>query len=143
LQPLSSVEQLQYLQEQMTAAELVPADADREQIARLLAVFKAHSQITYAIAPDAIPTRLLLLRTDSATAEGAAADVADSVANNSGNFIEVQNGEADPTWGWAAHGPTTVHHLSGDHLSILRTPHVTQLATHLKEALAQQPLGEQ
>lgn len=53
-----------------------------------------------------------------------------------GTFIEVNGVEDDESWGWADYSPTSVHHLSGDHLSILNQPHVDELATRLNEAFA-------
>lgn len=130
LQRLPRDEQLRYLQAQLTEAELFPADAGMEQLERLLAVFKAHSQVSYTIPSDAIPTPLTLLRTQGDGGDGDATE-------KDGGFIEVQTVTDDESWGWTAYGPTTVHLLPGDHLSILNVPHVQELATYLHEALAQ------
>jgi len=128
LQPLPPAEQLAYLQAQLAAADLFPAEAGLEQLERLLAVFKAHSQVTYTIPADAISTPLALLRTQGYPA-------ADQDAAADGGFIEVQGAQADESWGWTAHGPTTVYHLPGDHLSILSAPHVQELAAYLQQEL--------
>ncbi len=137
LQPLSHDEQLRYLQAQLTAVDLFPAEAGLAQLERLLAVFKAHSQIAYQIPAAAMPTPLLLLRTQAdAQAHDPDADTANQVARGTeGGFIEVQEAGDDEHWGWAAYGPTTVHYLPGDHLSILREPHVHELAASLKTGL--------
>lgn len=129
LQPLTHDEQLHYLQEQLIAVELFPAEAGREQLERLLAVFKAHSQVSYSISNEIIATPLTLLRTQAHGVEGVAREA-------EGSFIEVNSAEDDESWGWATYGPTSVHCLPGDHLSILNEPYVQTLAEQLTQLLS-------
>ncbi|MBX3016062.1 MAG: amino acid adenylation domain-containing protein [Caldilineaceae bacterium] len=129
LQSLSAEQQLRYLQHQLMQVNLFPAEAGLEQLQRLLAIFKAHSQVRYTIPTTVIPTSLALFRTATDFGEGPPA--ADS------SFVEVAPTANAPAWGWDVYGPTTVHPLPGDHLSILNAPHVHLLAEQIRDALAQ------
>ncbi|MCE7984892.1 MAG: amino acid adenylation domain-containing protein [Caldilinea sp. CFX5] len=128
LQPLTAEEQLTYLQTQLAAVNLFPAEAGLEQLQRLLEIFKAHSQVRYTIPATAIATPLALFRTQTEFGP-------DQEASDDSHFIELANPVADSAWGWAAYGPTTVHLLPGDHLSILNEPHVHELAACVAAAL--------
>jgi len=130
LQPLTAEEQLTYLQTQLAAVNLFPAEAGLEQLQRLLEIFKAHSQVRYTISATAIPTPLALFRTQTEFGPDAA-PTAES------HFIELAAPVADTAWGWDAYGPTTVHLLPGDHLSILNEPHVHELAACVAQALTE------
>ena len=129
LQPLTAEQQLCYLQEQLAQVNLFPAEAGLEQLQRLLEIFKAHSQVRYTIAQAVQPTPLALFRTESAF--GPEHEQAAESA-----FIELATPATDDAWGWRAFGPTTVHRLPGDHLSILNEPYVHELAAQLAAALA-------
>ncbi len=130
LQPLNPEEQLRYLQTQLAAVNLFPAEAGLEQLQRLLEIFKAHSQVRYTIPATATPTPLALFRTQTEFGPGAE-------ASDDSHFIELANPTTDTAWGWAAYGPTTVDILPGDHLSILNEPHVHELAACVAAALTE------
>jgi thioesterase domain-containing protein/acyl carrier protein len=130
IRSLSAEEQLRYLQVQLTQVNLFPAAAGLEQLQRLLAIFKAHSQVRYTIPATVAPMPLALFRTQTEFGNP-------PQSNKEGAFLELATAVDDPTWGWGAYGPTTVDILPGDHLSILNEPHVHALAARVAAALAQ------
>ncbi|MEZ4726487.1 MAG: AMP-binding protein [Caldilineaceae bacterium] len=130
LQPLDTAAQLRYLQEQLAQVDLFPTAAGLEQLQRLLAIFKAHSQVRYTVPTTVIQTPLALFRTQ--TEFGPSHDHAEETA-----FVDLAADVTDPTWGWNAYGPTTAHRLPGDHLSILHEPYVHELAAQLARALTE------
>ncbi|MCX6046238.1 MAG: amino acid adenylation domain-containing protein, partial [Chloroflexi bacterium] len=128
LQPLSAEQQLAYLQAQLTQVNLFPAEAGLEQLQRLLDIFKAHSQVRYTIPVPAAPIPLALFRTQTEFTPQ---------PNSEAAFIEMAAANDDTAWGWDTYGPTAVHILPGDHLSILNEPHVHELAARVGTELAQ------
>ena len=81
-----------------------------------LDVFKAHAQVAYHVDPDAMAgaeiERLVLLRTNTPPSQTPWA-------------------AGDETWGWGRLAPTNVCCVPGDHLAVLRPPHVATLAERL------------
>ncbi|CAN5750343.1 hypothetical protein BH10CHL1_BH10CHL1_00280 [soil metagenome] len=128
LQPLSAAQQLYYLQAQLTQVNLFPAEAGLEQLQRLLDIFKAHSQVRYTIPAGVASLPIALFRTQTEFAPQ---------PNSEAAFIELTAASDNTAWGWDAYGPTAVHILPGDHLSILNEPHVHELAACVSTELAQ------
>lgn len=111
LRELDPEQQLQRFKDALVGASLFPVESDVRDLRRMLSVFKAHSQVGYALPAAAPGTAAALFRTDQTrSASGRSSDVA---------------------WGWEAIGPVEVHMMPGEHLSILRAPHVEVLASQL------------
>lgn len=108
----------------LVAAGVYPAEGGLAYLRHTLDVFKAHAMVSYAPAPlpvgEAGAERILLLRTPNEPAHAAAAWA-----------------PGDPTWGWNRLAQTEVVIVSGDHLAVLRPPHVALLAERLSAYLAQ------
>ncbi|HWB85710.1 MAG TPA: amino acid adenylation domain-containing protein [Bryobacteraceae bacterium] len=115
LRRLGPHDQLERFRDALLRADLFPAEANISHLANVLELFKAHSQVRYTIPALVLPTQITLLRT-----------------NSTPPFAGVPN---DPAWGWEAGGAVEVHVLPGEHLTILRPPHVDALAARLRECL--------
>ncbi|MBW4561039.1 MAG: amino acid adenylation domain-containing protein [Mojavia pulchra JT2-VF2] len=81
-------------------------------ICPMLRVFSANSQATVNYTPQVYPKRITLLRTSD----------------------ESNISEADPSMGWneLALGGTEIHLIPGNHLTMLRKPHIKVLAEQLR-----------
>jgi hypothetical protein len=79
-------------------------------------LFLIHARETFTYEPRAYPHGLTLFCTEE---------------------VRRARGRADPTMGWGklAAGGVEVHSLGGDHLSLLKSPNVQQLATALTSCL--------
>jgi acyl transferase domain-containing protein/non-ribosomal peptide synthetase component F/thioesterase domain-containing protein len=99
-------------------AGVYPAEGGAAHIRHTLDVFKAHARVAYSAPRDAGLERIVLLRTavEPAHAPCEAGDV---------------------SWGWSSLAPTEVYMMPGDHLAVLRPPHVAALAGRLSVCLAQ------
>jgi thioesterase domain-containing protein len=108
----------------LIAAGVYPAEGGLAYLRHTLDVFKAHACVSYAPTPlpgsEAGAERILLLRTPNEPTHAAAAWA-----------------PGDPTWGWSRLAQTEVVIVPGDHLAVLRPPHVALLAERLSEYLAQ------
>jgi thioesterase domain-containing protein len=117
LRDLDPEEQLKCFQQALVKENLFPADADTTHLRNVLALFKAHSQVRYCPSPDALTVPITLFRT--------------SVVPTHLSTIA-----GDECWGWGAHGNVEVHSVPGEHLTVLRAPHVETLAQKLSTSLA-------
>src|SRR2546423_1063894 len=81
------------------------------RLASLLAVLAASLRAGLTYSPSAYPGRVTLIRT--------AARPDTFRASN-------RDDKRDPTWGWdaVARGGVDVHHVPGNHMSLLQDPHV-------------------
>ena len=102
----------------LIAAGVYPSEGGLAYLRHTLDVFKAHAQVSYAPsllpAHEAAAERILLLRTPNEPAHAAAAWA-----------------PGDATWGWSRFAHTEVVIVPGDHLAVLRPPHVALLAERL------------
>ena len=98
------------------AENLFPADADTSHLRNVLELFKAHSQVRYCPSRSTLTVPITLFRTSIAPAHLPAI-------------------AGDECWGWEAHGRVEVHGVPGEHLTVLRAPHVAALAQKLSATL--------
>ncbi len=117
LRGLDPDEQLKHFQQALVKENLFPADADTSHLRNVLALFKAHSQVRYCPPREVLAAQITLFRTSAAPAHLPA------IAGDEG-------------WGWGAHGKVEVHLVPGEHLTVLRAPHVETLAQKLSASLA-------
>ncbi|NHC34670.1 non-ribosomal peptide synthetase [Scytonema millei] len=106
--------------ERTTISHLLPRSAvlrmlDELTIHRLMKIFSANSRATLKYTPRPYPQAIALFRT-----------------------TELQKKSHDPTLGWSqlVRSGVQVHHISGNHLTMLQKPHVRVLAEHLRRYLA-------
>lgn len=117
LRGLDPDDQLKRFQEALVKENLFPADADTAHLRNVLALFKAHSQVRYCPPQRPLSVPITLFRTSIAP-------------------IHLPTVAGDERWGWGAHGNVEAHYVPGEHLSVLRAPHVEVLAQKLSAALA-------
>jgi amino acid adenylation domain-containing protein len=117
LRGLEFTAQLLRFRDALTGAELFPRDAGLEHLEAVVQLFQAHSQVRY-IAKGGIKTGITLLRTD-------------------GNTEALPVPCRNATWGWSSLGRVDLHIVPGEHLSMLRPPHVEALGVKLSECLTQ------
>jgi thioesterase domain-containing protein/acyl carrier protein len=117
LRGLEFTAQLVRFRDALTGAELFPREAGVEHLEAVLQLFQAHSQVRYT-AKGGINAGITLLRTD-------------------GNTEELPVPCRNATWGWSSLGRVDLHIVPGEHLSMLRPPHVEALGAKLSECLAQ------
>jgi thioesterase domain-containing protein len=119
-------QRMEAFRDALIAASVYPAEGGLAYLRHTLDVFKAHAQVSYAPAPlsgsDAAAERILLLRTPNEPSHAAAA---------------AAWAPCDATWGWSRLAQTEVVIVPGDHLAVLRPPHVALLAERLSAYLAQ------
>jgi thioesterase domain-containing protein len=103
----------------LVAAGAFPPEGEIASLQRTLDVFKAHSQVSYSVeeAPTPGIERLVLLRTNAPPSQ-------------------IPWPSDDETWGWGRLAPTEVCCVPGDHLAVLRPPHVATLAERLAACAA-------
>lgn len=117
LSGLEFTAQLLRFKEALTRADLFPGDAGVEHLSAVVELFKAHSQVKYT-ATGGVRAAITLYRTEKAP-EHAPAD------------------SRDPAWGWSSLGNVEVHFVPGDHLTMLRPPHVAVLGEKLSACFAE------
>jgi thioesterase domain-containing protein/acyl carrier protein len=113
---LSTEEQLACAVRLLEEAHLLPEGGGIEYLDGLLDVHKANLQIHNQYAPEApglLP--ITLLRASETMADQ----------------IPIQGVDEDLGWGRYAHQPVAVHYMPGDHITMMRPPHVGQLAQSL------------
>jgi thioesterase domain-containing protein len=118
LQELSFEEQLHKFRDGLVRVELFPREAGIDHLRNVLELFKAHSQVQYKIGGSDLRVPITLFRTH--TVPGHLTSLA-----------------GDPSWGWEALGKVNIHHVPGEHLTVLRPPHVKVLAAKLGACLAE------
>ncbi len=110
LEPLDHAAQMEYLRNALIAAEVFPGQAGVDVLEHTLALFKAHAAVRYSISGKHPGVRIHLYRTE----------------HTPGHRPEL---EQDRAWGWSAAGEVEVIDVPGEHLSLLRPPHVQKLAS--------------
>jgi thioesterase domain-containing protein len=117
LRAQSSDARIDTFRQALVDAGVYPAEGGAAHIRHTLDVFKAHVQVAYAAPADAGIERVVLLRT----------------------AVEPTHAPCEPgdaSWGWSRLAPTEVYMVPGDHLAVLRPPHVAALAERLSACLA-------
>ena len=125
---LDSEQQLQRIYECLQAVNIYPPGAGLQQIRGFFRVFRANNLFTYF--PDTIqPTQITLFQAQEDYPE-------QILCGMSFDDIKPDNMN-DPLWGWDAisSGPVEVHHVPGDHITMLNEPHVKVLAQKLNQCL--------
>jgi amino acid adenylation domain-containing protein len=127
--------QLPFFRDTLVAAGLFPAEGDLTSLRRTLDVFKAHSRVSYSV--------------DSDNNTGVGHTNRDDVSSDDGRLeriVLLRTGAppsqtpwapSDATWGWGRLAATEVYVVPGDHLAVLRAPHVVALAERLSACLTQ------
>ena len=114
MEALDHAAQMEYFRAALIAAKVYPENADADGLEHTLALFKAHAAVRYSVAGKSIPVRIHLYRTN----------------NPPDHRPELMD---DPTWGWQIAAATDVISMPGEHLTVLRPPHVQQLAMAMKQ----------
>lgn len=112
LYQLTPEEQFLYVLEQARAAHVVPADADHSFIWRLIRVYDADSRATVKYRPQVYPGRIVYIQSEEAT--------------------------QDTIQAWrkiASHG-LDLFDAPGDHVGMMKEPHVRVVADRLRACLA-------
>lgn len=110
--------QMEYFRAALTAAGIFPEHASVHLLEHTLALFRAHAAVRYGIEGKRVPVRINLYRTAEAP-----------------SHRQELAGIAD--WGWKIAGEVEVNYLPGEHLSVLRPPHVSELAAVMESSLQQ------
>jgi len=111
-------EQLEQLCKALQAVGFMPPGAERRHIQGLVAVYRTQAQMEYR-RPPGRPVPIALFRASDLNPESE--EVPEAL-------------RADPTWGWQpyAAGQVSVDDVPGDHLTMMRHPHVQALAERLR-----------
>jgi thioesterase domain-containing protein/acyl carrier protein len=121
LRGLEFTAQLLRFKEALTRADLFPSDAGVEHLAAVLELFKAHSQVRYS-PKHGVRAGITLFR----TAKESEYELA---------------GSPDRVWGWSSLGQVEVHFVPGDHLTMLRPPHVRVLGERMSACFTRAKSG--
>ncbi|MCP4663173.1 MAG: AMP-binding protein, partial [bacterium] len=108
-------EVLETLHETMQAAGLVPPDLELSEIIRLFATFRINVRAMERYKAPVFSGRLVLFKARER--------------------LSRESETSDLGWGELAKGGLEIHEVEGNHYSILRDPHVEELADCLKEVL--------
>jgi thioesterase domain-containing protein len=122
LRGLPPEQQMQRFHDLLQASGLFPNGAPLADLENILRLFTAHSQVIYEAPRQTLPCRLTLFRTERAPGNLAGAAAGDS-------------------WGWQELAEVEVCRVPGEHLSVLREPHVLALAAGLGESLSRATLS--
>jgi thioesterase domain-containing protein len=122
LRKLSSSEQLLYLKDYLQAAHLITPLSDVDHIHQLVEIFKLHFQMSY-VPENAIPTNIVVFRASEMTDE----------QENLSQMAFAQ----DPYLGWQSWATDTIqaYCASGDHITMMSSPHVKVLADTLNRII--------
>ena len=125
LKELMPEQQYDYILEQLRRIGFFPPGAGLQQLRSYFQIFKANCLSSYF--PQKIyPTPIAFFQSRDQTP---------SFDNNETNTEHLlYENMSEPDWGWGqfADGPVEVYTIPGDHVSMLREPHVQVLAEQLK-----------
>jgi thioesterase domain-containing protein/acyl carrier protein len=117
---LEPEEQLLYFKDKLEELNFLPMKSNLNQIRGWLQVYKTNSLMNYV--PDAVtPIPITLFRAEE---------------QGESNQTELQKASFDsPTWGWNhfSKEPTSVIFVPGNHITMMRPPHIQVLANQLRE----------
>jgi len=121
LQKLDRHQKIHYLHEQFQQAGLIAPNGDVSQIIGIVQVFEAMLNFNYNPPPEKYPWPITLIQAN---------DLLDD---------EIQLGEdrSEPSWGWQKFTleSVDVHHVPGNHFTMLQSPHVERLGDLLRDCL--------
>lgn len=120
LQPLTPAEQMEFLEDQLKAVDILPPEAGRAHVHGLVQVFKAS-------------TRNCARYLAQGTYHGAVALLRASEIHIEDTGISMNLHAHDDTWGWNLLAPANVQLrvVPGDHVTMMAEPHVRTLASEL------------
>jgi thioesterase domain-containing protein len=118
LRGLEHATQMESFRDALIAAGVFPEEAGTDGLEHTLALFKAHANVRYSVEGKRAQVRLQLYRTVHAPPHRP-------------ELVD------DETWGWARTGEVDVMRVPGEHLSVLRPPHVARLAEAMLQMLEQ------
>lgn len=124
LESLDHAAQMEYFRSALVAAGVFPEQAGVDLLEHTLALFKAHAAVRYSITGKHLSTRIHLYRTE----------------HTPGHRPELEN---DRAWGWSTAGEVEIIDVPGEHLSLLRPPHVEKLASAMTRNMRQQDSAAQ
>lgn len=132
LQPLTSLERMDYLQERLKTLDILPPQAGRAQVHGLIQVFQASTRnCTRYSTQEAYPGTVVLLRANDIHIED--------------TDIRINLRADDDTWGWNQLAGTSVdvHLVPGDHVTMMAEPHVGELASSLAACIRRAEEGRE
>ena len=113
IQSLSPEAQLAQIKQRLQITHLLPAESDSQLIAALIRVIKSNAQIHY-MPKQIIPTPITLFRAQE----------------------EIDKSSDSPYAGWDAFAPVSLHVVPGNHITMMKSPHVEVLARQLSTIIA-------
>ncbi|WP_414544489.1 amino acid adenylation domain-containing protein [Nostoc sp. CCY0012] len=120
LQQLEPEAQFNYFLEKLRRVNLIPPDAGRNMIRRIIEVQKASHQALINYVPQVYSGKITLLR------------ASEMVAEDSGGVFAQSFQKPALGWGELTTQPIEIHEVPGDHVTMLAEPHVQVLAEKLK-----------
>ncbi|BAY66482.1 amino acid adenylation domain-containing protein [Calothrix brevissima NIES-22] len=127
LQSLTKNAQLQYFQERLQIANLLPADIGLKQLRGLMQVYKTNMQIVYATSE--IYTNKITCFLSS--------ELEDISADNSEELADTRL-----DWSKFSAQPLDIYFVPGNHATMLNEPNVQVLAEHLKNCIKNTGLAD-
>jgi len=115
LAKLDSEELLSYTLQRAIEARIVPQNFKLAQVQRLFEVFKINVQAMQSYRPKASSQRVTLLK--------------------AGERSTVETTDETTGWGALTSGEIEIHTVSGDHFTMVREPHVRNLAEQLADCI--------
>jgi amino acid adenylation domain-containing protein len=131
LRSLTPEAQVQYVLDSLKMADLLAPDADPTYLSQVLQVYRAESMTPYVPQQfHAAPVTVFRSREVFAVDESEISDP---------EILEYTKNARDKALGWNAFSsqPVNVHFVPGDHVTLLRLPHVQVLAERLNACIQQ------
>ncbi|MBE9227620.1 hypothetical protein IQ264_19510, partial [Phormidium sp. LEGE 05292] len=135
LRSLAPEAQVQYVLDSLKMADLLAPDADPTYLSQVLQVYRAESMTPYVPKQfHAVPVTVFRSKEVFAVDESEISDP---------EILEYTKNARDKALGWSAFSsqPVDVHFVPGDHVTILRLPHVQVLAERLNACIQQTHLA--
>ncbi|QIR37149.1 amino acid adenylation domain-containing protein [Tolypothrix sp. PCC 7910] len=125
LQSLVWEEQLKYILQRLKIVDILPPDAEINQLNNMVQILKANSLVNY-VPQRFYPTRIALLRASETAVEQPNSELHSQILQ-------------DATWGWSKFStePVNLHFVPGNHITMMNPPHVQALAECLKVCIKQ------
>jgi amino acid adenylation domain-containing protein/non-ribosomal peptide synthase protein (TIGR01720 family) len=139
LRPLGREDRLHLLWQRARQAQVLPPDVAAAELDRHLDLFARNWQALLAYVPGPYRGRLDLLPAGDGDGGHGGPDAQAGAVRQSGAAGQAgDGGRQDPVAAWTAlaAGGAAVHRLPGDHYSILRPPHLAELAAALDACLS-------
>jgi thioesterase domain-containing protein len=122
LKHMDANQQLTYFEQCLNEKKVFPFDPGSGQIRGLVQVYKAQCEAEYTPQPST-PTRITLIKAND--------------RENGGIIQQAVQELKNPAMGWErfAEGRVTIRLVAGDHIGMMREPHVEQLAALLSSSI--------